>query len=97
MKIQIDTDNKIIRLLEISNLADFVKFAKRLLGDDYEKYSIDMSGSGNLYPWTYPIIIPYPYPVAPTIPYSPYGWPIITCDTGTYNLEVQCTAEPIKN
>ncbi len=81
MKIQIDTDLKLIDVLEVTNFSKLERFLKEVLKDDYEKYSLEATDNIYTYPIVYPWIV-YPY-------YQPTTWPTITCSTGTYNLEIQ--------
>jgi len=56
MKIQIDTDNKVIKVLGRIPLVGLLKNLKKMLGEDYEKYSIESSDEPVYYPWIYPTI-----------------------------------------
>ena len=62
MKIQIDTNAKVIRLLESANFAKFVKFAKKLLGEEYEEFTLEVVANIQYVPWYNPIYIPYTQP-----------------------------------
>jgi hypothetical protein len=75
MKIQIDTNQKVIRLLESANFAKFVKFAKKLLGEEYDKFTLECTNE--VIYWKDPIVLPYSpyYPI-------PWTWPYTTCGTG---------------
>jgi hypothetical protein len=88
MKLQIDTKEKTITILEDSNIKELVKALKGMLGDDYENYSI-MSNT---------TIFSYYYPWYQWQPYQPLPW--ITYTTGekyaelpssttVYNVDVQ--------
>lgn len=106
MKIQIDTNTKVIRLLESANFSRFVKFAKKLLAEEYEQFTLECT-TEHVY-WNNPIYIP-------TVRYipNPWAWPTITCGSGNtpdlynsltattgqgvYCLDVQEVEEPIKN
>ena len=77
MKIQVDTTKKTVKLLENTNLSQFVKFVKNLLGEEYNKFTLETAVE-YVY-WQNPIYIPYVY--QPIQPYNP--WPIITYSTGS--------------
>lgn len=85
MKITIDTDNKVVKVLETINLAILVKALKQLLKDDYDKYVLE-SGSIVYSTWTNPIIMPYSTPTPS--PY-PYTYPTICSSSGSYNIELK--------
>lgn len=95
MKIQIDTDNKIVKILEDTNIGMLVEMLKDLLKEDFNSYTIKAVEMSSI-PWIDPIIIPYPYPLPTTAPYTPFtnpypawDWPITICGTtGVYNVEV---------
>ena len=85
MKIQLDLDNKKIRVEEETNLNEFFKAIKKLLpNDEWKQFTFDPTVINN---WTNPIIIKeYPnYPSSPIQPWpmSPPWW--ITCGTTTSN------------
>jgi len=85
MKIQIDTDKKIIQVIGDITLGELIKALKAMLGEDYKKYLLVNGQVSYPYqPWINPIVLPYYVPYTPTNP-----WPTITCNTGTYNLELQ--------
>ena len=83
MKIQIDTNNKTVEVLEDINLALLVKALKVMLGNDYDKYTFIIYNRYTYYPWINPISVPY----VPSSPY-PYTWPTTICGTGTYNIDI---------
>jgi hypothetical protein len=74
MKIQIDTNTKVIRLLESANFAKFVKFAKKLLGEEYDKFTLEIVANIQYIPWYNPIYIPYTQPYIQ--PYYDYTIPL---------------------
>jgi len=104
MKIQIDTDNKIIRLEEKINFGQFMTTIKKILPQAWMSFELDCQP---IYNWTNPIIIEKPiYPHQPLYPATtpdiiPYPW-ITWCDntsnkenpykvnfnSGTYNIEI---------
>jgi hypothetical protein len=51
MKLTIDTDRKVIEIDQAINLKDLIKGLKKLLGDDWEEYSIEQRITWNYYPW----------------------------------------------
>lgn len=95
MKIQLDTDNKIIKLDEKVNLGDFMDLLNTLL--PFSKWREFTLETNTVINWDYPIV------TQPTIinPYTPRPWweqPWITYGTttkteyslnsGTYNIEI---------
>ena len=95
MKLQLDLDNKIIRLDSTVNVSDLVETLKKLLPQgEWKEFSIE---TNTTIVWTNPIIYPY---TQPTYPIQP--WPWITCgstnnsepsnnytvNSGIYNIEV---------
>lgn len=100
MKIQIDFDNKIIKLENNVNLKDFFDKVKNILSKDWEKFTLETNTTINN--WSNPIIIKDSYPDYPTYPDYPH-YPFITWQTeatslcsskdeqvtsGTYNFEL---------
>ena len=59
MKLTIDTERKVIEIDQAVNLKDLIKGLKKLLGDEWEEYSIEQRESMNYWPY-------YPYPVTYT-------------------------------
>lgn len=54
MKIQIDTKEKTISVLDDTNIKELVKTLKEMLGDEYEEYTIkktEVIGYTYYYPW----------------------------------------------
>jgi len=51
MKITIDTDRKVIEIDQAINLKDFIKGLKKMLGSDWEEYSIEQRTPWYYYPW----------------------------------------------
>lgn len=93
MKLQLDLDNKIIRLDSTVNLSDLFETLKKLLPQgEWKEFSIE---TNTTIVWSNPIIYPYNIPTYPIQP-----WPWITCGTsstpdnnytltnGVYNIEV---------
>jgi hypothetical protein len=81
MKLQIDMDNKTIKLEHDANLSDALVTIKNLLPNDWKEYKLLTS---NTIDWTNPIIIGKNYPWQ--------LWEFYTTDTsstGIYNIEVQ--------
>jgi len=79
MKIQIDTKEKTISVLDDANIKELVKALKGMLGDEYEEYTIkktEVIGYTYYYPWYqwYPLISP--------------SWTTTTASTTIYNVEV---------
>lgn len=95
MKLQLDFDNKTIRIEEKVNLSLLYDTLKRLLPQgEWKEFDIE---AYNKFLWNDPIVIPStPYvPYVPTIPTqpivpNPYPWwinPVVTCDTpGNYSI-----------
>lgn len=95
MKLQLDLDNKIIRLDEKVNLSDLYETLKKLLPQgEWKEFSIE---TNTTIIWSNPIIYPY---YQPTYPIKPFPWYEITCGstvtadsykltTGTYCIDVQ--------
>lgn len=97
MKLQLDLDNKTIRIEDKVNLSELYDVLKKLLPQgEWKEFSIV---TGTQIVWAEPIIIN----PSPTLPISPYPWwtnPIITCGTdnyksltyslsnGSYNIEI---------
>ncbi len=77
MKIQIDTHARTIKVLENTNLAEFVKAAKKILGNQYSEYTLEYNAT--IYTWTSPWII---Y----TTPYYPWPHLQVYDDTGGYHV-----------
>lgn len=79
MKIQLDTDLKIIRLEEKVNLGEFFSKLEELLPDlKWREYELDVVPIIN---WTSPMVI------NPVEPYYPtYPW--YTTTGGTYNIDI---------
>jgi hypothetical protein len=89
MKIQIDTQQKTIAILENCNIEELIKALKAMLGDTYKEYS--------LHPYTYTYW--YSYPWIKWDWASPYiittGTPLIDYNSGgtsdtkaIYNIEI---------
>jgi|SRR5690606_21917751 len=55
MKIQIDTDNKVIKIEGVYKITDIMKVIKQLLPNDWKKYSLETNTI--IYNWTSPIVI----------------------------------------
>lgn len=82
MKIQLDFNNKAIRVEENVNLNEFIKIIKSLL-PDWKEWDLQTNNSIEWYPYA------IPYYINPQQSY--FSNPIITCDTstGVYNLDIQ--------
>ena len=90
MKLQLDTDNKIVRIEESINLGTFVETLKTLLPNGtWKSFTLEVN---NIINWGYPIIVE-----RPTIyePYKVYPWityigdsTTLNYNSGTYNIEV---------
>lgn len=93
MKIQIDTQQKTVKLLDSMNLKDLIKNLKNLLGDKFDEYTlISYEYMYSYIPWTNPTVI------NPWKPYEPIvTWMTTTADTYVYNVELQEATEPIKS
>lgn len=84
MRVQIDTEDKTIRILNRINLADFITAMEKILGDDFFEYSIDVNST--YVTWTNP----YYYTLTSTNANPDYlKWPTITSNSGTYNVEIR--------
>ena len=93
MKIQIDTDLKIIRLEEKVNLGRFIEDIRKMLPNAWSSFELDCTA---IYNWSNPVIIKeYPnYPIYPTLPWitctsndtNPYS---INFNSETYNIEIE--------
>lgn len=55
MKIQIDTDNKVIKIEGTYKVTDIMKVVKQLLPNDWKEYSLETNTI--IYNWTSPIVI----------------------------------------
>jgi hypothetical protein len=87
MKLQIDTDLKIIKIEESINFGKLIEILERLLPDQWKEYKLE---TGTIIYWTNPIQIIPSNPLPPySPPYNPWGYPIITCSTGTHNIEIK--------
>jgi hypothetical protein len=97
MKIQIDTNRKTVQVLDDVNLLQLIEFLKGLLKEDFEKYTfVSSERDYPIYPWVYPIYIPYTQPyVWPNPTYICAGDTLplpegsIYSSTGVYNFDVQ--------
>lgn len=68
MKLQIDTENKTIKIEEAVNIDKFIKMVKKLFpNNEWKEYELEV---GTITYWTnpYPIIYPLTYPT------DPYPW-----------------------
>lgn len=74
MKIQIDTTNKLVKVLEPAMLKDLTDLLKQMLGVEYDNYTIWFTSE--CITWYAPIYIPY-------TPLQPYTWPTITYTTAS--------------
>lgn len=86
MKIEINTQEKKIILLENANLGELFAFLEEILPDlKWREYSIEGSVVNN---WAYPIINPIvPYtPQTPINPWNP-SYPWITYSTSTGEIK----------
>ena len=88
MKLQIDTNAKVIRIEELVNIAEFFTMVKKLFPNDlWKEFKLETNVINN---WNSPIIIKeYPvYPQNPFYPYNPLQPPYqptwITCKTGIH-------------
>jgi hypothetical protein len=80
MKIQIDTNNKIIKLEESIKLDILLNELEKLL-PNWKEYTLEVNTT--IY-WADPVV-----PVYPQYPYWPWWEPVTISDnTGTYNLEL---------
>ena len=79
MKLQLDFDNKIIKIEEKVNLGEFFSKLEELLPDlKWREYDLEMGSITNwLNPWIYP-----------AYPQYPIDYPWITTYEGTYNIDV---------
>ena len=66
MKIQIDTNNKTIQILENIKIGVLLETLFNMLGEDYKEYTLNLEQTTyTYYPWVYPIIVPYQEPTWP--------------------------------
>ena len=88
MKIQIDTQAKIIKVLEPVKLSDLTELLKKMLGDQYDEYTIWFTSE--YIPWINPILVPYnpPYPYNPWITWITSHASNYIGD-GIYNIDLQ--------
>jgi len=85
MKIQLDTDNKIIKIENSVNLGDFVNSIKKILPNgEWKEFKLEVN---SIIQWYEPIIIE---PYKPFNPYYPWPW---YCGTGNINCESNITFE----
>ena len=95
MKLQIDTDNKVIKVEDKVNLGEFIKALDRLFpAKAWREFSLDTNVEIK---WSSPFVIPYRdvYPTYPTYPWityttgdhpTPYR---IDYNSGTYCVDMQ--------
>jgi|WetSurSiteA1Bulk_404760.scaffolds.fasta_scaffold45117_3 hypothetical protein len=84
MKLQIDTDLRIIKIEELINFGELIEVLEKLLPNQWKEYKLE---TGTIIYWTNPIQI---IPIEPYRPYPYYPqWPIITCNSGTHNIEIK--------
>ena len=98
MKIQFDTEKKLIRIEEKVNLNElFERLNVYLPNDEWKEYELETNTV--IDNWTLPIIIdrpvwPHPYPFNPNIPIPQqpfYNWPTITCSSENNHVyNIQC-------
>jgi len=96
MKLQLDLDNKVIRIEDKVNLSELYDVLKKLFPQgEWKKFSIE---TNTKIIWNDPINIPiypisiYPNPCPTPCPITPYpypwwGNPIIICDSNTANID----------
>lgn len=76
MKLEIQTNPKVIKILEKVNLEEFIKVIKKMFPEDYKEYCIE---TGTQVIWNqYPVYRYYDYNW-----YIPSNPSIITCETTT--------------
>lgn len=73
MKLTIDTDRKVIEIDEAINLKDLVNGLKKLLGDEWDEYSIVQRTGYTYWPWYPPYVT---YTDNPTPVYVDYNTPM---------------------
>lgn len=95
MKLQIDTDNLIIRIEDKVKLKDFIETLEKLLpGGDWEMFTLETNVTINWInpiPVTFPDYVPPidPTPGYPTPQWEPYKQPwYITCSDGISSGEM---------
>lgn len=77
MKIQLDTDNKTIKIEDSVNLGDFINYIKKILPHgEWKDFKLEVN---TIISWVNPIVIE---PYKPYSPYYPWPW---YCSTGGYN------------
>jgi len=74
MKIQVDTKEKTVAILEDTNIKELIKVLKGMLGEEYSVYKVK---SGTVYWYYYPT---YTWTTGDTVP--------VTTTTAVYNVEV---------
>lgn len=97
MKLQLDLDNKIIRLDSQVNLSELFETLKKLLPQgEWKEFSVE---TNTTIVWSNPIIYPY---TIPTYPIQPWPWYQVSCGTvdsgeasnsyilnnGIYNIDI---------
>jgi len=86
MKIQLDTVNKTIKIEESARIEELLKVLKKILPDDWKKYTLETNVTINN--WGNPIIIEkwsHPYPWWSGTTYCSNT--LNTCAANVYNLE----------
>ena len=84
MKLSINTEQKVIKLEEQTNLGELFTFLEEILPDlKWREYSIEVNVVNN---WVNPISITPYVPVNPTYPTNP-NYPWITYCTSTDNVK----------
>jgi hypothetical protein len=88
MKLQIDTKEKTIVVLEDSNIKELVKALKGMLGEDWDNYSI--KNNTTIFTYYYPWYQWKPCEPAPWITYSTGDkYEELPPTTAVYNVDVQ--------
>ena len=88
MKIQIDTQEKIVKILEPTRLSDLTEMLRKILGDEYEEYTLWFTSEYN--PWVNPIIIqPWIQDPYPCNPWTTWTTSHASIGDSTYNIELQ--------
>lgn len=78
MKINIDSDKKVIILQESVNLQQFIEEVDELLGEELGQYTLEV---GSMI-FSYPVVNPYTPPFVPYTPVNPtYNPTWVTCST----------------
>jgi hypothetical protein len=95
MKIQLDTENKVIKVQEAVNLGELTETLERLLPNGkWKDFKLDTQTQIN---WTPNPIIIKEYPYQPYIPIPWWEQPWIICGTDSINVKGEATNYSLKS